>query len=211
MPLMPLEPFVFPDDLLLRTDLGADEAPWWVLHTRPRAEKALARRLLRRENPFFLPLCKRQWRNRGRNHCSYVPLFPGYVFLKGQSQTIFQILETNLVARILSVVDQQQLQEDLARVYRVIATGAPLAPEERLQPGDRVEITAGSLAGLEGKVLRKGKQLRFIVEVQFLQRGVSAEIESWMIQPCPGEPLARGNLRARDELDTQLPAAPVGS
>jgi transcription antitermination factor NusG len=184
MPLLPLEPFVFPDDLLLRQEASADEtAPWWVVHTRPRAEKALARKLLRRQNPFFLPLCKRQWRNRGRSHCSYVPLFPGYVFLKSDSQAIFQTLETNLVARILSVVDQRQLQDDLARVYHVIATGAPLAPVERLQPGDKVEITAGPLAGLEGKILRKGKQLKFIVEVQFLQRGVSAEIESWMVQP----------------------------
>jgi transcriptional antiterminator RfaH len=191
MPLLPLEPFLFPDDSLLKPDASLDEAtPWWVLHTRPRAEKALARKLLRRENPFFLPLCKHQWRNRGRTHCSYIPLFPGYLFLKGSSQTIFQTLDTNLVAQILSVVDQHQLQDDLARVYHVIATGAPLAPVERLQPGDRVEITNGPLAGLEGKVVRKGKQLKFIVEVQFLQRGVSVEIESWMIQPSArAEPL----------------------
>jgi transcription antitermination factor NusG len=196
MPLLPLEPFVFPDNLLTVPDRDWDEtSPWWVLHTRPRAEKALARRLLRRESPFFLPLCKHQWRNRGRTHCSYVPLFPGYVFLRASNQTVFQTLETNLVARILTVADQGQLQDDLARVYQVIATGAPLAPEERLQPGDLVEITDGPLAGLEGKVLRRGKQLNFIVEVQFIQRGVSVEIESWMIQPrTKTEPLPAASV-----------------
>jgi transcription antitermination factor NusG len=184
MPLLPLEPFVFPDDLLRGSaSYPAIESPWWVLHTRPRAEKSVARRLLRRSVPFFLPVCKRQWRNRGRTHCSFVPLFPGYVFLQGDSQVVFKTLETKLVARVLPVEDQRRLHADLARVYCLIATGAPLAPVERLQPGAPVEITSGPLAGLEGKILRRGKQLKFIVEVQFLQRGVSVEIESWMIQP----------------------------
>ncbi len=187
MPLLPLEPFVFPDDLLDQSDQPAaaqeGSAPWWVLHTRPRAEKSLARRLLRATTPFFLPLCKRQWRHRGRLLCSYVPLFPGYVFLRADSQLVFKTLETNLVARVLPVPDQAQLHGDLARVYCLIASDAPLTPEERLKPGALVEITSGPLAGLDGKVLRRGKQLKFIVEVQFLQSGVSVEIESWMIEP----------------------------
>ncbi len=184
MPLLPLEPFVFPDDLLRdSTCFPTSDAPWWVLHTRPRAEKSVARQLLRRSVPFFLPVCKRQWRNRGRLHCSFVPLFPGYVFLQGDTQAVFKTLDTKQIARVLPVADQRRLHVDLARVYCLIATGAPLAPVERLQPGALVEITSGPLAGLEGKILRRGKQLKFIVEVQFLQRGVSVEIESWMIQP----------------------------
>lgn len=188
MPLLPLEPFVFPDDLLDQPSLPAGPSAepaghWWVLHTRPRAEKSLARRLLRSTTPFFLPVCKRQWRHRGRLLRSYVPLFPGYIFLRADSQAVFKTLETNLVARVLPVQDQAQLHSDLARVYCLIATDAPLTPEERLKPGALVEITSGPLAGLEGKVLRRGKQLKFIVEVQFLQSGVSVEIESWMIEP----------------------------
>jgi hypothetical protein len=37
---------------------------------------------------------------------------------------------------------------------------------------------------MAGKILRRGKQLRFVVEVQLLQQGVSVELESWMIQPA---------------------------
>jgi transcription antitermination factor NusG len=180
MPLLPLEPFVFPEHLL--TASAAEEAaPWWVLHTKPRAEKSLARKLLRQTTPFFLPVCKRQWRNRGRLHSSHLPLFPGYLFLQGDQHAVYRTLETNLVVRILPVKDQEQLHADLARVYTLITTGAPLTPEDRLQPGTPVEIVSGPLTGLEGKVLRKGKQLKFFVEVQLLQRGVSVEIESWML------------------------------
>src|SRR5262249_4658632 len=131
MPLLPLEPFVFPEDLLSQpTFEPRDSLRWWVLHTRPRAEKSLTRRLLRRSVPFFLPLCKRQWRHRGRLFCSHVPLFPGYVFLQGDYHMVSKTLETNLVARVLPVEDQQQLHGDLVRVHCLVASGAPLSPEE---------------------------------------------------------------------------------
>ena len=56
-------------------------------------------------------------------------------------------------------------------------------PAERLQPGTPVAIVSGPLAGLEGKVLRSGTRCRFFVEVQFLQRGVSVELDGSMVQP----------------------------
>lgn len=193
MPLLPPEPFVFPDDLL-SAPAATQAAPpdplaparWWVLHTRPRAEKALARRILSQAVSFFLPLYQRQWRSRGRLLSSHLPLFPGYLFLHGDERARLRALETNLVAQCLPVSDQGQLWDDLVRVYRLMATGSPLSPEDRLQPGTRVEIISGPLAGLEGTILRKGKHLKFYVEVQFLQQGVSAEIESWMFQPLEG-------------------------
>jgi transcription antitermination factor NusG len=184
MPLLPLEPFVHPDDLLENPNyLGENQSRWWVLHTRPRTEKALARRLLKRGNSFYLPLYQRQWRSRSRAFRSYVPLFPGYIMLQGDNQARLQALETNLVVRVLPVEGQEQLQADLTRIYRMIAAGVSLEPEEQLLPGTPVEIISGPLTGFSGKVLRRGKQLKFFVEVQFLQRGVSVEIESWMIQP----------------------------
>src|SRR5438105_15606394 len=84
MPLLPMEPSLYPDDLFAGPAVAPDGAErWWVLHTRPRAEKALARKILARRLPFFLPLHHRQWRSKGRLQSSYLPLFPGYVFLRG--------------------------------------------------------------------------------------------------------------------------------
>jgi transcriptional antiterminator RfaH len=180
-----LEPFVFPDGLLTGPVVDLDPAGrWLVLHTRPRSEKALARRLLNRGVSFFLPLYQRKWRSRGRMQCSHLPLFPGYLFLHGDEGARLHALETNLVARWLPVPDQARLHHDLARVYRLIVAEAPLTPEDHLLPGTPVEIIQGPLAGLEGTVIRRGKQLKVFVEVQFLQRGVSVEVESWMLQPA---------------------------
>jgi transcriptional antiterminator RfaH len=65
----------------------------------------------------------------------------------------------------------------------MITSGAPITPEDRLEPGDPVEIIKGPFAGMEGKLIRRGKNLRFLVEIQFLRRAVSAEVESWMVRP----------------------------
>jgi transcriptional antiterminator RfaH len=181
MPLLPLEPFLHPEDLLSRTP--GNGLGWWVLHTKPRTEKSLARHLHARGLGFFLPLFQRRFRSGGKARTSFLPLFPGYLFLHGDGQARLLALETNLVVNVLPVPDQPQLQKDLARVHQLIISEAALAPEDKLQPGTPVEVVDGPLRGLKGTVLRRGKKLKFFVEVSLLQRGVSAEVESWMIQP----------------------------
>jgi transcription antitermination factor NusG len=184
MPLLALEPTVFPETLLEQSlpEAVAGES-WWVLHTRPRSEKALARQCMTRELPFYLPLYHKKWRSGGRMQNSYLPLFPGYFFLYGDSEVRHAALRTNLIANVIPVTDQLELHDDLMRVRRLIESDASVTPEDRLQPGAPVRITSGAMAGLEGKVLRREKNLRFFVEVKLLQQGVSVEIEGWMIEP----------------------------
>jgi transcriptional antiterminator RfaH len=185
MPLLPPEPYLFPETLLTEGTHAPQEGHrWWVLHTRPRAEKALVRRILAQGDSFFLPLYYRRWRTGGRLRSSYLPLFPGYVFLHGTEDERLRALETNLVANVIPVLDQDGLSADLARVYRLMALDVPLSPEACLPPGTPVSIISGPLAGLEGKVIRQGKQCKFLVEVRLLNQGVSVEVESWMFQPA---------------------------
>jgi transcription antitermination factor NusG len=184
MPILPIEPYIFPEDLLVTPEGHAEPAcRWWVFHTLPRAEKCLARRLLSHNIRFFLPLYHRVWRRRDRLRESYKPLFPGYIFLQAGDQDWYKLLKLRLVARSIPVPDQSRLQQDLYRVFQLMTAGLPLAPEDRLVPGSWVEITAGPLAGLTGRFLRRGKRCKVFVEVEFLQRGVSVEIESWSIRP----------------------------
>jgi transcription antitermination factor NusG len=194
MPLLPLEPYLYPSKLFEPAAVAEATAEpvaerWIVLHSRPRAEKSLARQLLARQVPFFLPLFHKQWRSNGRMQSSHLPLFPGYVFLRGDDTARVEALTTNLIVNVLPVADQLGLYADLSRVHQLMESGSALTPENHLEPGTIVEITAGPLTGLEGKVLRRGKNLHFFIEVQLLQQGVSVEIESWMFQPLRGRPL----------------------
>lgn len=182
MPLLPQEPCVYPESLL-SIPAGGDDIRWWVLHTKPRAEKSLARRLRGKQIAFFLPLYHRQWRSSGRLRDAFLPLFPGYLFLFGDAEARRRALETNLILRTLQVNDQRRFEQDLKRVQQMIEHGSGLTPEDRLRPGTRVEIISGPLTGMVGTILRRRNRMRFYVEVQLLQQGVSAEIESWMFRP----------------------------
>jgi transcription antitermination factor NusG len=186
MPLLDREPMVYPDRLLESEFESVKETgSWWLLYTKPRMEKAVSRSLRGRDAGFFLPLYQRTWRKSGRVFKSHLPLFPGYLFLFGEEMARFAALETRQIVQMHRVTDQAQLHSELANVYRLIATDAPVLPEERLQPGTNVEVVAGPFKGLHGKFIRRGAEKRLVVEVQMLQCGVSVEVESWMIS-APG-------------------------
>src|SRR5262249_24418768 len=72
--------------------------------------RAVALNFLGQHLSFFLPLYKKQWRNRGRLMASHMPLFPGYLFLHGDAQARMRALETNQVAQVLTVPDGAELR-----------------------------------------------------------------------------------------------------
>jgi transcriptional antiterminator RfaH len=183
MPVLPKEPSLSPDALLSPDYQQQVRGAWWALHTRPRAEKSLARRLLRHDIAFFLPLHERSRRMQRRTVHARLPLFPGYLFLFGTEDARRAALETNLVVNCLVIEDQAQLASDLARLHELIESGAPVLPVQRLRPGARAQITSGPLAGLCGTVVRSGKTWKFVIEVDFLQQGASVELDACSIEP----------------------------
>jgi transcription antitermination factor NusG len=178
MPILPAEPAHFPDHLFEeQAPPAAANRAWWVLHTKPRQEKRLAQHLHERHVPFFLPLVSRQVRIRARVVLSHLPLFPGYVFVLGNWEERVAALATGRVVQSLKVVDQELLWHDLRQIQQLIASGAPLTPEGRLEPGATVEIRSGPLAGLRGTIINSVSGRRFLVRVDFIQRGASVLLD----------------------------------
>jgi len=174
---------LFPENLFSGFESSAPiSSKWVVLYTRARAEKALARSLYRRQHAFFLPLYEKRVQVAGRLRRAHLPIFPGYVFLYGDAQERMAALETNCVSRCIAVEAQQQLQRDLERVFRLMTSGLPLLPEPCLEPGTLVEVTCGAMEGLQGKVLRRGRQLRLVIEVHLLHQAVSVEIDGHLLR-----------------------------
>jgi len=196
MPILAEEPSLFPDNLLDAVDQPAQvldpaaERSWWAIYTRSRQEKGLARQLLGYQVPFYLPLIPKDHLIRGRRVRAYVPLFDGYVFLFGNPDERTLALTTNRIARVLPVPRQDKMWQDLLQVRQVIASGQPLTVEKRLLTGQRVRIRKGLLAGLEGHIIRREGTDRLLVAVEFMQKGVSVEINDCGVEPVsvPVEP-----------------------
>src|SRR5262249_21001309 len=119
MPLLPAEPCLYPENLFSESETPADGF-WWVLHTRPRAEKAVARALLAHQVPFFLPVYENSRRVSGRLHTSHLPLFAGYLFLRADDEGRTSALETNQIANCIRVPDQAELLAELTAVHKTM-------------------------------------------------------------------------------------------
>ena len=183
---------LYPESLLDATDEieileAAAESSWRVVYTKSRQEKAFARDLLGLQIPFYLPLIKKTTQYGKRSVSSLLPIFTNYVFMFGTEEQRIASLKTNRISRMLPVPDSHTLRRDLKNLHFLIASGAPLTVESRLQPGQRVRIKSGPLSGLEGTIIQRRGQPRLLVSVDFLQQGASVTIEDYLLEPIDTE------------------------
>lgn len=183
MPFPRPEPQIFPEDLLTGGLPAGDDRRWWVVHTKARQEKAIARDLLAQGVPYFAPQTEKITLVRGRKRRSFVPVFSGYIFLYGSEMERYRTLLTDRAAQVIEVGDQRQLRRDLTCIWRMIESNVPLTIESRLSAGDPVRIRCGALEGIDGMVIERRAKCRLLVAVHMLQQGVSVEIEDFMLEP----------------------------
>jgi transcriptional antiterminator RfaH len=184
MPILAAEPDLYPGDLLDRVELGKEpEQQWWALYTMSRQEKQLMRRLRAMDIAFYTPMITRRSRMPGGRICvAQVPLFAGYVFMYGSGEARYRAMTSKCVSRYLSVVDGEELTHDLRQIRRLIESGAPLTPEQRLDSGMRVRIRSGPMSGLEGVIIRRQNQERLLVAVNFIKQGASVLLEDVQLE-----------------------------
>ena len=182
MPILQQEVSLWPENLLDSPPAGPSELRWWLLYTRARQEKAIARKLLSQSIPFYSPVVRRTLRYGTRRVQSYVPLFAGYVFMYGTDESLSGAWTTRCLSRVLLVDDQDRVRGDLQRIHRLITSNAPLTPESRLMPGRRVRVRSGPLLGLEGTVLERRGEVRLLVAINFIQQGASVLLEDYLLE-----------------------------
>lgn len=162
---------------------GEPDRLWHVIHTKSRQEKALAGDLDRGGIEHFLPLV-RKVRYYGRRKCSAdLPLFPGYLFLRGTIEQAWSAERTGRVARLIPVVEQDQLDAELTNLRLALDLGAPLTPHDPLARGVWVEVKAGPFRGLRGVVESSSRMDRLVLQVDMLGRAADLEIERSLLEP----------------------------
>ncbi len=156
---------------------------WWLLHTKPRNEKALAWQLFDSGLDYFLPLV-RVPRKYGRQRVEVLlPLFPGYVFLACASEEDrYRALATKRLANALVVVDQARLKSDLEQIRRVLTTPHKVDLYPGIKRGRRCRVAAGSLKGLEGVVIRRRDTGRIFLDVSMLGQSAVVELDVMLLE-----------------------------
>jgi transcriptional antiterminator RfaH len=181
MPILQRETELFPNDLLEKEE--ASKTPWWAMYTMARQEKKLMRRLVDLGIAFYAPIITRRFRSpNGRMRITYQPLFSNYVFVCGDEMQRYQCVSTGAVSRCIPVSQTSELVDDLRQIKNLIVLDAPLSPESRLEPGQRVRIRSGSFAGYEGVVVRRKQEVRLQVMVRFMNQGVSVVLDDCQME-----------------------------
>jgi transcription antitermination factor NusG len=152
---------------------------WYVIHTRSRHEKRVSEQLQAKQVESFLPLhrSKRNWN--GRNAVVDLPLFPGYVFVRIPLIERLSVLGMPGVAGLVSFQGAPVPLPDLElECMRACLSLKAAEPVPYFQPGNRVRIMSGALAGLEGVILRQSGQARFVLSIDLILRSVAVNVDA---------------------------------
>lgn len=157
-------------------------AVWHVLHTRSRQEKAVAELLDNSGVEWYLPLYKRVRVYGHRKRVVEAPLFPSYVFMRGQREQAFDLISNKRVVQILPVRDQKRFEHELEQIRRAIDGEAHLDPYPYLREGVAAVVRSGPLKGVEGIVESRTRCDRLILCVQTLGRAVAIEMDAALLE-----------------------------
>ena len=181
MPILSQEVSLYPQNLL---GVGsADQVHnWYIVYTRARHEKSLARHMLANTMHFYLPLVAKEQFVRGKRVHSYLPVFSSYLFYCGDAPDEVSKVAPYCVSCVFPVDDQKRLQTELLSIHTLLEAGSGMTLESRLTNGRKVRVKSGALRGLEGTVVRRKNRSRLLVAVNYLQQGVSVEIDDFMLE-----------------------------
>ena len=161
-----------------------EPSDWFAAYTRHHHENTVAESLLGRGLEVFLPMYEalRQWSDR-RKRVS-LPLFPCYVFFRGNHERHINVLSTPGVHSIVgfaghpAVIEKRQI--DAIRL--AVENHLRVEPHPFLRTGDQVRVKFGPLAGIEGILIRKRGFARLILSAELLQKSVSVEVDANCIE-----------------------------
>ena len=156
---------------------------WRVLWTHSNCEQLVFDQLGAKGFDLFLPTVEAWCRRGGVRRLSRLPLFRGYLFLRhGMDKASYlEVCKARGLVRVLGDRwDQLDIVPDseIEAVQRLVGSGLPMLPHPYLREGQRVRITRGPLADVEGIVVRMNpKKGLLVVSVNLLRRSVAVQLD----------------------------------
>jgi len=165
---------------------AGEEFNWYAIHTRPRNEKWIAGQLQQKKVFTFLPLLQQIHRWSDRRSKVEVPMFSCYAFVR-IVQTAEERLKILRTPGVLSFVGNEREgtpipSEQIEHLQIALREKIPCAVHPFIHIGQRVRVRGGSLDGMEGILLRQGKDESLIVSVELLQRSIAIRVNGYEVE-----------------------------
>ncbi|NWG13284.1 MAG: UpxY family transcription antiterminator [Acidobacteria bacterium] len=163
------------------------DAAWYALYTRSRHEKKLLTELADRSIEVFLPMREVLSRWKDRKKKIWLPLFPGYIFVHqvDTPENRYRVLNIPGAVRFVGHEGHAERipEEQIDAVRRFLEAEIAIDPYPYIKVGQRVEIIAGPLQGIQGILVRKRGRFRFVLRVDLIRQAVSIEVDASDVRP----------------------------
>lgn len=163
-----------------------EESNWYAIRTKSRHEKWIAGQLEEKKVFTFLPLLQQihQWSDRRAK--VEVPMFSCYAFVR-IVQTVEERLNVLRTPGVLGFVGSEREgtpipSEEIENLRTALREKIPCAVHPFIRIGQRVRVRGGSLNGMEGILLRQGKEQSLIVSVELLRRSIAIRVEGYEVE-----------------------------
>lgn len=168
---------------------GPTGPQWYTLWTHSHCEQLVCDQLAAKGFHLFLPMMDVWSRRGGVRHLIRVPMFAGYLFLRHAMDKVSYI-EVRKARGLVRVLGERwdRLAEvpdrEIDAIQKLLRAQVPALPHPYLREGQRVRITCGPLAGVEGILMqvRPNKGL-LVLSVGLLQRSVAVEVDCTQVVP----------------------------
>ena len=108
-----------------------------------------------------------------------LPLFPCYLFVRISRAARGAVLG---LPGILSIVGSSKepwpLPQPEIEALRLSAERGKAEPHPYLKVGEKVRMKTGSMAGVEGMLVRKKNEFRFVLTLEAIMRSVAIEVDA---------------------------------
>lgn len=157
-----------------------DTKKWYVLVTKPKAEKKASIGLSKIDIENYLPLQKqlRNWHDRKK--WIEVPLFTSYLFVNIEEKHRNSVFLVNGIVKYVSIGGEVSIlrKEELERVKRLCSyIGEVEIETSNIKVGERVEIICGHFSGMQGDLISiKGKD-KFRISIPGLGSFATVEMD----------------------------------
>jgi len=158
------------------------ELDWYVAHVRPRCEKKLVEHGKIYNFSTTLPTYSSTKKDRGKVVTFHKPLFPGYVFLQLNRQTREAAVQSNYVANMLVVHDQEEFIEQLNDILFALEQNVDIRVEPTIGKGNRVMIKSGSLQGQEGWVEDRFGMTTVLLRLDFIGQAAAIKVDAHILE-----------------------------
>ncbi len=169
---------------------------WYVLFVRSNQERMVTHHLKSRDVEHYLACYSTVRRWKDRRVTLEMPLFPGYVFVR---LPLLEKMKVLTVPNVVSLVGTKEApasisDEEINQVRLGIEHGNA-EPHSYLREGDRIAITSGVMAGMEGILIRRQNGMRMIIALDAIGKAFLVEVDMSCLKSVAGsprQPLARG-------------------